>query len=151
MAQNTLPGQDNSARVGIIPDINSPAGALRVLVVDESDDMRVYLRRCLLQFGTLVDQILEASSGQEALAIARINPIDLLICGSSIPQMGGHALCDAIRADERTSSILIMSLVDEDSGLSTGQPISSAADTVLASPFNATRFAKCFAQLMLDS
>jgi len=125
------------------------AGPLTALVVDEDDDLRVYLRRCLKQFGPLFGPVLEVSSGSEALLVARTNDVDMLISGVHLSQPGTTALFNAIRSDPTTASVVILLVADDDveADRSLDSP-SALADAVLVAPFNAAVFADCLAGLL---
>lgn len=68
----------------------------RVLVVD--DDALVLLNTATMT-EDLGHQVLEATSGKEALAKLRSNPIDLVITDYAMPQMNGGQLASAITAE----------------------------------------------------
>ncbi len=127
-------------------------GPLTVLVVDEDDDLRVYLLRCLDQFGPLFGPVVEASNGLEALSVVRTSSVDLLICGSHLPQMSSEALCAAIRADDATASILIVVLAETGPDSSPSQTSDLRfADAILESPFNAAGVGACLGRLIHSS
>lgn len=68
----------------------------RVLVVD--DDALVLLNTAAMT-EDLGHQVIEATSGKEALAKLRSNPIDLVITDYAMPQMNGGQLASAISAE----------------------------------------------------
>ena len=61
---------------------------IRVLVVDDHVLIRVALRRILEETGD-IQVVGEAASGEEAVEIARRNPLDLVIMDVDMPGMGG--------------------------------------------------------------
>lgn len=122
------------------PSIQS--GPLTALLVDDDDDLRVYLRRCLDQFEPLFGHVLETSSGTEALTVARTNHVDLMICSARLSVMGSVPLFNAVRADDGTASMLIMVIADRQSSHDEQtESVQSLADAVLYAPFNASGFA----------
>jgi CheY-like chemotaxis protein len=142
-------GNGDQARIRDRRSFDQRDGSLTALLVDEDEDLRVYLRRCLEQFGPLFGRVLEASNGPEALAVIQIGSVDLLICGAQVSQMSSAALFSAIRADTRTASILIMQVANLEPESERSQRSSSVlVDAVLDSPFNAAGFADCLAGLM---
>lgn len=131
------------------PTRHARSGPLTALLVDQDDDLRVYLRRCLEQFGSLFSRILEVSTGSEALSVARASGVDLLICGAHVSQPGTTALFNAVRADPATASIHILLLTDGDEEVNTSPGSAHAlADAVLIGPFNAVRFADRLEKLL---
>ncbi len=74
----------------------APAGAPRVLVVEDHPDLRAYLHR-LLSRRYVVDV---ASHGAEALVRGRACRPDLVLTDYSMPEMGGGELLERLRADD---------------------------------------------------
>jgi PAS domain S-box-containing protein len=68
----------------------------RVLIVDDEPESRSRLRALLQAHGHAVA---EASNGLDALAIARREPVDLVVSDILMPQMDGFALCRASRSE----------------------------------------------------
>jgi len=105
----------------------------RVLVVDDSADMREYMARLLAPHFDLT----LAEDGKLALAAARAHPPDLVLSDVMMPELDGIELVRALRADARTSTIpviLVSARAGEEarlSGLETG------ADDYLVKPFSA--------------
>ena len=71
------------------------AAALKVLVVDDQASVRQMTRMALEKLG--IRMIHEAVNGQEALATAMAQPIDLIISDFNMPQMDGVGLLRAVR------------------------------------------------------
>jgi PAS domain S-box-containing protein len=107
---DSVPGQGTTAEIwlpvardgvaarnaGAGPDAQAPAHrALTVLAVD--DDALV-LFNTVAMLEDLGHTVLEAMSGEAALALLRDNKIDLVITDQAMPQMTGAQLIDAIRA-----------------------------------------------------
>lgn len=106
-------------------------GTLYVLVVDDDEDMRLYLTGCLRGFWPANLTITEAGNGREALLLARAFPFDLIISDVVMPGLSGHALCRALKADPKTAAVPLLLFSGET------QTPSSCADGFLAKPFNA--------------
>lgn len=121
----------------MLPSFGSPMNAsslpsnLTVLIADDDEDMRLYLRRCLHSAG--VTQILHAANGLEALHLARNVSVDLIITDIGMPGLDGHALHRALQADERLSAIPLLLI----SGIDQLRAAQSDAVGFLAKPFNA--------------
>ncbi|HEX5171569.1 MAG TPA: ATP-binding protein, partial [Cyclobacteriaceae bacterium] len=111
-------------------EIESP-GRPVVLVVEDSDQLRAFLRRILMDDF----EILEAPNGKEGLRIALDAVPDLIISDIMMPEMDGRQLCYAVKASEVTSHIpvlLLTALADLDSKL---EGLELGADYYLAKPF----------------
>ncbi len=94
-----------------------PGSRATVLLVEDDVDVREALRRFLDRRGF---QVLEASSGAEALECAQEYPdiIDILLSDVVMPGMSGQELADALHAERPDTCIFLMSaypgaLVDE--------------------------------------
>ncbi len=76
-------------------DRHGHLAGLRLLVVDDEDDIRLGLRRLLERTGA---EILEAGDGRAALELLRRQPVDLLLTDLMMPEMGGAELmAEALR------------------------------------------------------
>ncbi len=69
--------------------------AARVLVVDDASDGRLLARGLLEQAGL---RVVEAASGEEAVAIAARQPVDVVLMDVSMPGIGGIEAARRIRA-----------------------------------------------------
>ncbi|WP_019939614.1 two-component system response regulator [Bordetella sp. FB-8] len=85
----------------------------RLLVVDDEPN-NLQVLRYALQAGY---RLFFANSGARALAIAREQLPDLVLLDVMMPQMDGHAVCAALKADPATAQIpviFITALIDSD-------------------------------------
>jgi PAS domain S-box-containing protein len=78
-----------------------------VLTVDDSEPGRYATSRMLAQAGF---EVLEASTGEEAVAVARGRCPDLIVLDMNLPDIDGLEVCDRLRADPRTASIPVLHL-----------------------------------------
>jgi len=72
---------------------------LRILVVDDSRAIRTYIKGVLMEAFDL--EVLEASSGFDALRILPRQHIDLIIADINMPDINGLELIKFIRRSER--------------------------------------------------
>ena len=102
-----------------------------ILLVDDNVDIRRYLRRLFAPFCTVV----EACDGEEALAIARQSPPDLILSDLMMPRMNGQELLQAIRRDPRTRlvpMVLLSAATDDELRVSA---LTTGVDDFLMKPF----------------
>jgi len=80
------------------------ARAARILVVDDNDTLRTLIAQALESEGYVA---ISASSGEEALEVARFSPPDLCLVDHVMPGMNGSELIRALRScdDERLRSV----------------------------------------------
>jgi CheY-like chemotaxis protein len=77
-------------------------GRLTVLIIDDEDAMREVLRMTLEDAGHTV---LSAASGEQGRQIALHLQPDVILCDVHMPEMSGHALQEALKADYETRHI----------------------------------------------
>jgi YesN/AraC family two-component response regulator len=118
---------------------NTPAGndianvkKLTVLLVEDNDDFRFYLKDNLRQYFDIV----EAANGKEGWQKALARHPDLIVSDIYMPEMNGITLCKKINADSRTKKIpviLLTAIVDEEQQL---KGLETGATDYIAKPFN---------------
>ncbi len=104
-----------------------------IMVVDDEEDLRELLRYNLDKEGYTVQC---ASSGEDAVKIAKKKMPDLLILDLMLPGMDGFEVCRVLKSDPKTSSlpIVILSAKGEDSDIVAGLEL--GADDYLTKPFS---------------
>jgi two-component system, OmpR family, response regulator len=111
----------------------------RVLVIEDDGDLRRLLRRGLEEEGF---DVIQASRGQEAVALAEANPPELLVIDIGLPDADGRDVCQAIRSHGVEAPVLFLTardqMVDRLAGFSAG------GDDYLTKPFE---FAELIARL----
>jgi CheY-like chemotaxis protein len=78
-----------------------------ILVVEDSDDTRYFMRLALEDLGYL---IVEAGDGKQAVDIAESEPPDLILMDLSLPVMDGLAATKRIRGSEKLAGIPIIAV-----------------------------------------
>lgn len=106
--------------------------APRVLVVDESDDLRLSFCTLLTQAGY---QAMSAKTGEECLRLVKELLPDLVLLDVVLPDISGIEVCKAIKGDEKTSAVLVIQV----SGLRTSavngaEHLETGADGFLTKP-----------------
>lgn len=104
-----------------------------VLIVDDNDDMRRYLRTLLLNRY----YVLEASDGQSGWKLAREGVPDLIISDVMMPVMDGLTFCGKIKTEPLTSHIPVILLTARSTEQQQAEGLSQGADAYLTKPFSA--------------
>jgi CheY-like chemotaxis protein len=78
-----------------------------ILVVEDSDDTRYFMRLALEDLGYL---IVEAEDGKQAIDIAESERPDLILMDLSLPVMDGLAATKRIRDSEKLAGIPIIAV-----------------------------------------
>lgn len=104
-----------------------------ILIVEDNDDMRRYLRTLLAaRF-----YVLEASDGQSGLRLARESVPDLIVSDVMMPVMDGLQLCKHLKEDFITSHIPVILLTARSEEHQQMEGYESGADAYLTKPFSA--------------
>lgn len=93
-----------------MPDAIEPkeSGNLaRVLVIEDEESERLILCEGLEQEGYIV---LSCTAGEEGLRLAQETPPDLILLDIQLKEMDGFEVCGRLKADPRTSEILVIFL-----------------------------------------
>ena len=105
----------------------------RVLIVDDEPDIVALVVYHLAKAGYRVST---ASSGPDALAIARRERPALIVLDLMLPGMSGFAVLAALRADEATRHIAVLMLTARKEEPDRIQGLSLGADDYLTKPFS---------------
>lgn len=115
-----------------MPSIDPTSKKPIIMLVEDNDDFRFYLKDNLKEFY----QVVEAVNGKEGWQrVLAVHP-DLVVSDVSMPEINGIDLCKKIKSDKRTAHlpvILLTALTNEDqqlTGLETG------ASDYMTKPFN---------------
>jgi len=102
----------------------------KVLVVDDEAQMRRVLRASLIVHGY---DVVEASSGEEALATVKDERCDLVLLDLNLPGIDGVDTCRAIRS---TSGVPVIVVSIRDSEKDRAAALAAGADGYVTKPFS---------------
>lgn len=85
------------------------AGSVRVLVVDDDDDMRYLLRAYIDLSETALEVTGMAGSGDEAIRMWRADAPDVIVLDIRMPTMSGLEAAQAILAEDPAQPIVLFS------------------------------------------
>ena len=129
-SQALLPAPLSSAADGRVPQ--APAGAPTLLIVEDNEDFRFYLKDNLRAYYKIV----EASDGKEGWKRILSTHPDLVVSDISMPHMDGIELCRKMRHDERTRQIPVILLTAMSGERIELQGLETGATDYIAKPFN---------------
>ena len=104
----------------------------KILVVEDNDELREYLRRTLAENY----HVQVCSNGKSALYIVKEYFPDLIISDIMMPEMRGDELCQAVKNDIATSHIpvILLTALNTDKNIIDG--LQTGADEYVVKPFN---------------
>lgn len=76
-----------------------------VLVVDDSETIRLALKRAFEMAKLPMEDVLQAGNGIEALSVLRARWVDMVLTDINMPSMGGEELVRAMKADSELSDV----------------------------------------------
>ena len=104
----------------------------RILIVEDNDDLRYYIRESLKKDYTL----LLARNGKEGIELALEEIPDLVVSDLMMPLLDGFQLCGQLKTDERTSHIPIILLTAKADQSAKMEGYETGADDYIAKPFD---------------
>jgi len=139
-------GESSGGYLPLAPLENPPAAALseaethveaaarkyRLLVVEDNEDIRLFLRQSLES----EYEIAEAGDGKSGLELALENPPDLVISDVAMPEMDGIELCRSLKTNLLTSHIPVILLTARTSLIFKIDGLETGADDYITKPFN---------------
>jgi phosphoserine phosphatase RsbU/P len=109
-------------------------GCVKILIVDDSKQIRFMLQRLLERWGY---EVIAACNGMEAWQYIQHESINLIISDWVMPQMDGLELCRRLRADDFAHYVYIILLTSKDNKADLIEGMEAGADDFLIKPFHA--------------
>lgn len=116
------------------PEDAPRARKLRVLVVDDDEDIRQVVAFTLRKLPVPVD-VVQASDGQEAVERALDTPPDLVVLDVMMPRMDGFQTCEQLRQNVRTAFVPILMLTASADESSRTKGYLVGTDDYMSKPF----------------
>jgi two-component system, OmpR family, alkaline phosphatase synthesis response regulator PhoP len=80
---------------------------MKILIIDDEDDIRLAVRTLLEMNGYAV---LEGNGGKKGLAVLQKEKVDLVLCDFFMPGMNGRQVLESIRADAKLKDLKVILL-----------------------------------------
>jgi PAS domain S-box-containing protein len=113
---------------------NGNSSQPRILVVDDSDDLRTVFCKLLSRAGYQVES---ARTGNECLRIVREQHPDLVLLDVVLPDMSGIEVCKQIKSEKTTCGSLVLSISGtKTSGINTAESLDVGADGYITKPID---------------
>jgi DNA-binding response OmpR family regulator len=102
-----------------------------LLVADAEDDATSLYRESLWLAGC---EVVDAAGGRDALVKALVRPPTVVIIETRLPLFDGQALCEVLRRDSTTRTVLILVVTTETRPAELERARAAGADAVLVKP-----------------
>lgn len=107
--------------------------SVRILIVDDDEQVRGFLRRLLLRSGYTVE---ESGTAAGAMELVRANPPDLVLLDLHLPDRSGHEVLEEIRAEPATRLLPVVMLTGSTSPAEKIRAQAEGVTDFLAKPFS---------------
>ncbi|HZD50373.1 MAG TPA: response regulator [Silvibacterium sp.] len=108
---------------------------IAALIVDDSSVMRKIVERALRQAGLSLGEVLEASSGVEALKLLGHKRVDLILSDINMPHMDGLEFLRQLRAQNLAPDVPVVMITTESSEDHVRDAIAAGAQGYIRKPF----------------
>jgi DNA-binding response OmpR family regulator len=106
---------------------------VRILIAEDDRDIAELVAHYFQRAGW---EVHAAAAGDEALAYARANPVDLVILDVMLPGLSGLEVCRALRADRATAAVPIIMLTARTEEADRVIGLELGADDYVSKPFS---------------
>ncbi|MGN6120686.1 MAG: chemotaxis response regulator CheY [Rhodanobacter sp.] len=110
---------------------------MKILVVDDFSTMRRIVRNLLVELGFSNPLIQEADDGENAIAMLRSQPFDLVVTDWNMPNMTGIDLLKAIRAEASLKGLPVLMVTAENNRDQIIAAAQAGVNGYIVKPFNA--------------
>jgi two-component system alkaline phosphatase synthesis response regulator PhoP len=110
--------------------------ALKILIADDDDLIRLLIEQTLEDFEDQGAEILTAENGEKALQIARAEQPDLVFLDVMMPRMNGFEVCQAIKEDPQMERSFVVLLTAKGQDVDQQRGKQAGADQYMTKPFD---------------
>ena len=110
---------------------------MKILVVDDFSTMRRIVRNLLVDLGFKTTMIKEGDDGNNALAMLRSMPFDLVVTDWNMPNMTGIDLLRSIREEERIKAMPVLMVTAENNRAQIVAAAEAGVNGFVVKPFSA--------------
>ena len=107
---------------------------MKVLIAEDDPDIQVILRMVLTRLGKC--EVSATDQGAEVLPLAKTQQPDFILLDMMLPQMNGHEICKALKADPATRHIPVIFLTARSLQGEAQEAMALGALGYLAKPFD---------------
>ena len=127
------------------PQYARPAARTRILVVEDTHDLRELLRAVFESEGY---EVIEASDGIEAVEVALAELPDAIIMDMSLPRIDGHTAVKIIRREPALRSTPVIACTAHNQWEWRGKSIVAGCDAFITKPIDIARLRAVLTELL---
>lgn len=109
--------------------------AYSILLVDDSSSIRAIIKKIIKMSGFDVGGFLDASDGQEAMALLKENPVDVVLTDINMPNMNGLDLIARMKENPDLAGIPVVVVSTEGSEKMMAEAMALGAVGYVKKPF----------------
>ena len=106
----------------------------RIVIADDSETARMFIRRCLEIIGLRDAEFVEAANGREALQFAKEAPTDLLVSDLNMPVMDGATLLKWVKTSPKLVDLPVLIITSAGNPAKEDELLQLGAMAVLKKP-----------------
>ena len=123
----------------------------RIIIVDDSDMARMFIKRCFEISGCQDVEFLEAGNGLQALEKLKEKPVDLVVSDLHMPEMDGIELLKRIKSSPRLHETPVIIISSAANPKKVEELKSLMALDVLSKPISPASISKAIQPLLENS
>lgn len=120
----------------------------RIVIADDSQTARMFIRRCLEIIGLRDALFIEAENGRDALQKAKEAPTDLLVSDLNMPVMDGATLIKWVKTSPKLSGLPVLIITSAGNPAKEKELLELGAFAVLNKPVAPAPLLKVLAPLL---
>ncbi|AJF07606.1 response regulator [Geoalkalibacter subterraneus] len=125
----------------------------RIIIADDSETARMFIKRCLEIIGLRDAQFLEAANGRDALQLAKEQfakgePVDLLVSDLNMPVMDGVTLLKWVKTSPRLVQLPVLIITSAGNPAKEQELMEQGALAVLNKPVSPANLLKALGSMI---
>jgi two-component system chemotaxis response regulator CheY len=122
----------------------------RIVIADDSNTARMFIRRCLEIIGLSYEAFFEAANGKEALSLVKQAHTDLLITDLNMPLMDGETVLKWVKVNPKLSHLPVLVITSAGNPAKEAKLIKLGAFAVLNKPVKPAELMKALEPLLKE-
>lgn len=108
----------------------------KILIADDSQTARMFIRKCLEISGFRNAEFIEAENGRQALNVLKIADVDMVFSNLAMPVTDGEALLESIKNNPELSHIPVFMITSAGDPAKEKELLGMGAEAVIKKPIS---------------